>query len=128
MSRITLRQLFSGLLRQSPRKARRARLWVEGLEERRNPVTASWTLGVLRVDGSGAPNINDRILVRQSAGLISVFDIRSGTPLFVPIVGSPTDPSLRTVRVSDVVGIRVDAGVGNDLVDLNSAAGGFDPI
>src|SRR6476620_11524605 len=119
MSRITLRQLFSSLLHKSARKSRRARLRVEGLEERRNPVTATYTLGVLRVDGSGGLNPHDRIWIRQSADLISVFDVRSGTPQFVPIGGSPTDPSGRTVRVADVIGIRVDAGIGNDLVDLN---------
>src|SRR4051812_28235792 len=102
----------------------RSRLNIELLEQRRNPVTASWDMstGVLDITGTG-DRFNDRILVRQNANGISVFDNRSGRPVVVPIntPGGPTG----TIMASSITGIFVHGTGGNDLIDLNSGAAGF---
>jgi Ca2+-binding RTX toxin-like protein len=119
---------FYHLLRQTRRPARSTRLRVEGLEERRNPVSATWNAvdGILRVSGSST--VNDRIFVRQdnspSGPVLGVFDARTG--VFVTIQNSPTSPT--TIAVAAVVGIEVTGAGGNDFLDLNSAAGGFQSI
>src|SRR4051812_23752354 len=101
------------------RAASRARLRIELLEERRNPVTASWdtTTGVLDITGTG-DRFNDRILVRQNDNGISVFDNRSGRPVVVPIA-TPSG-STGTIMANSVTGIFVHGTGGNDLIDLNS--------
>src|SRR6476661_3741951 len=93
MSDNRFRHFFFGPSRRKTRTGSRSViLQVEGLEEKRTPVNASWSVadGVLRITGSGAPFNNDRILVRQSNGMLAVFDAR-GTPTQVRIVGSPSD-------------------------------------
>lgn len=117
MARFSFSQLFT---RTFPSARRTAHLRVEGLEERRNPVTATLRAdGVLQVDGSPAPAVNDRIQVYQIGGLISVFDARSGRSMVVPIqvAGGPV---VESVNAGLVAGIEVNGGVGNDLIDLNS--------
>src|SRR5262245_48745480 len=81
MSRVILRHIFSGLSRRPVKN--RAILRVEGLEERRNPVTATWDggTGILDVQGTGT-GLNDRILVIQNGSGISVFN--QITNQFVP--------------------------------------------
>src|SRR5215208_1628720 len=132
MSRSIFRH-FHHLFRQARRPARSTPLWVEGLEERRNPVSATWNAvdGILRVGGSGT-GINDRILIRQddsaSGPVLAVFDARSGSPVFVTIQNSPTDPTGRTIAAAAVIGIEVNGAGGDDLIDLNSVAAGFQSI
>src|SRR5262249_39001080 len=130
MSNDSLRRFFFGPSRRTGKKSKSVQLQVEGLEERRTPVSANWNVvdGVLTVSGSGQPFVNDRILLRQSGSLLEVIDMRSGFPVIVQIGGSPSDPSGRTINTSVVTGILVDGGPGNDLIDLNSTAAGFASI
>src|SRR3954466_14190447 len=91
MSRISLRHLFSRLARRPAPP--RTTLRLEGLEERRNPVSASVSfnpvtnVGVLTVSGTG-PAINDRIILIRHQNGLSVFDNRFGTMAAVPITNA----------------------------------------
>src|SRR5947209_15312926 len=118
MSRIILRHLFSGLGRRPTKN--RVTLNVEGLEERRNPVTATMNGSLLDVTGTGS-GLNDRILVIQNGNGISVFN--QLTNQFVPIDtgGNFVD----TIDQSFVSGIRVFGNGGNDFIDINSGGREF---
>src|SRR5262245_41737120 len=125
MSRITLRHLFFPPARRVDRPRRGPGLRVEALETRANPVSAVLdSSGVLNIDGSSS--VNDRILVQQSGGFIRVLDARFSTPILVPI--QTGFGSVAQISVGLVSGIDVNGLDGNDLIDLNSAAAGFDSI
>src|SRR5207244_3846462 len=102
MSRVTLRHLFSGIRRRPSKN--RAILNVEGLEERRNPVTASFDsgTGILDVQGTGS-GLNDRIIVIQNGSGISV--LNGFTNQFVPITNGATFTF--TIDATIVTGITV---------------------
>src|SRR4051812_6632593 len=134
MSRSIFRHLLFGLNRKGRKPTRSPELNLEPLEKRRNPVSAIWiqdpssTTGTLRIDGSGTSGLgeNDRIRVRQAGGFVSVVDFRGGVQVLVPISNSPDGQF--TVAAGHLSGINVNAGNGNDFVDLNSSAAGFEQL
>jgi Ca2+-binding RTX toxin-like protein len=90
---------------------RRAALAVETLEERCVPTTATfYSNGVLAIAGT---SYNDRILVQQNGYQISVNDGQS----IIPINGA-----YAWVNSAYVSGVVVDAGAGDDIVNLGGTS------
>src|SRR5947209_12632490 len=128
MSRITLRHLLSQITRRRP--ALRTTLRLEQMEERRNPVTATYSsfTRILDVQGSapGQSFPNDRIVLLEQNGQVGVFDARSGRLVQQPIKVDGLTSG--TVPASEIDTITVEGNGGNDLIDLNSPSHGFEAI
>ncbi|MBO0700680.1 MAG: hypothetical protein J2P46_19950, partial [Zavarzinella sp.] len=135
MSRSIFRYFLSGLARRVRKPAGSPPLYAEPLEQRRNPVTATWTqdapgstTGTLAVNGDGTAGlVNDRIRIRQNGSAqVAVIDFRTGREVAVPI--DTPGGTVLFMPASQISGITVNAGLGNDFVDLNSFAQGFEQL